>query len=330
MDYRTIPGTAIRISRIALGGWLTLGDALTLSTSLQLLHCAKDLGVNFFDLADVYGNGGAEQVVGQFLREIPRQDIVISSKVFWPTSDDPADRGLSRRHILQSIDRSLQRLGTDHLDLYFCHREDPSVPLVETISAMGELIAAGKVRAWGTSCWRPATLRQAHQLAAGLGVPPPRIEQPPYSLLERSIERDVLPACRDLSMAVAVWSPLAGGVLTGKYLNGTPTGSRAATSRWLERHLAPNHQKQVEIFASGCRRQNFDLAQAALAWVLASPGVDCAITGATSLAQLRNNIAASGLRLTTEQIEEFCGCFPALGTSTLRRILGKLLGRTTG
>lgn len=222
MDYRTIPGTAIRISRIALGGWLTLGDALTLSTSLQLLHCAKDLGVNFFDLADVYGNGGAEQVVGQFLREIPRQDIVISSKVFWPTSDDPADRGLSRRHILQSIDRSLQRLGTDHLDLYFCHREDPSVPLVETISAMGELIAAGKVRAWGTSCWRPATLRQAHQLAAGLGVPPPRIEQPPYSLLERSIERDVLPACRDLSMAVAVWSPLAGGVLTGKYLNGTP------------------------------------------------------------------------------------------------------------
>jgi aryl-alcohol dehydrogenase-like predicted oxidoreductase len=327
MDYRTIPGTEIRISRLALGGWLTLGDALAPATSLQLLHCAKELGVNFFDLADVYGNGGAERVVGQFLREVPRDTVIVSSKVFWPTSDDPADRGLSRQHIQRSIDRSLQRLGTDYLDLYFCHREDPTVPLAETVRAMGELVAAGKIRAWGTSCWRPATLRQAHQLAKQLGVASPRIEQPPYSLLERSIENDVLPACRKLGMAVAVWSPLAGGVLTGKYLAGTPAGSRAATSGWLERHLAPSRQQQVRAFVAECERQDCYPATAALAWALATAGVDCAITGATSSEQLRNNIAASDLRMTTEQLEALARCFPAPPTATVMRILRRLFGK---
>jgi len=327
MNYRTIAGTEISISRIALGGWLTLGDALAPATSLQLLHGARELGINFFDLADVYGNGGAERVVGQFLREVPRQQVVISSKVFWPTSDDPADRGLSRRHILQSIDRSLQRLGTDYLDIYFCHREDPTVPLAETIGAMGELIAAGKIRTWGTSCWRPANLRQAHKLARELGVDPPRIEQPPYNLLERSIENDVLPVCSSLGMAVAVWSPLAGGVLTGKYLGGTPAGSRAATSRWLERHLAPAHQQQVRNFAAVCQRQKCDMAMTALGWVLETPGVDCAITGATSLGQVRNNIVASDLRLSPELIKALGRCFPRPRTSTIKRILMRLLWR---
>ncbi len=148
MDPRTIPATDIAISPLALGGWLTLGGSLDDAVSLRLLRFAVDQGVTFLDLADVYSAGGAERVVGTFLRESRRTDLVVSSKVFWPTSDDPADRGLSRRHIHASIDRTLQRLGLDHLDLYFCHREDPATPLAETVQAMGDLVAAGKVRAW--------------------------------------------------------------------------------------------------------------------------------------------------------------------------------------
>ena len=316
MEKRAVPGTDLRLSCLALGGWLTLGDRLDDASSLRLLHAAVDGGIDFLDLADVYGAraGGAERVAGAFLREVGRDRVLISSKVFWPTSEQPEDRGLSRRHVHASIDRTLARLGTDHVDLYFCHREDPTVPLAETVEAMGDLVRAGKVRAWGTSCWRPATLRAAHALARAAGTEPPRVEQPEYSLLERGIERDVRPCCAELRMGLVAFSPLAGGVLTGKYLDGAPAGSRGASSSWNESYLRPAAVRAVTGFVRACRERQVEPAVAALAWVLHQPGVTAAICGATSVAQLRTNLAAAAFAPADgwQWVERFFPAHPSL------------------
>ncbi len=295
MEYREVPGTPLRLSSLAFGGWLTLGDRLDDATSMRLLDTAVAGGINFLDLADVYGNGGAERVVGEFLRANPGADVVVSSKVFWPTSDRAEDRGLSRRHIHASIDRTLQRLGREQLHVYFCHREDPTVPLAETVQAMGDLVVSGKIVAWGTSCWRAATLRAAHRLAAELHVPPPRLEQPRYSLLVRAIENDVVPCCRELGIGIVAWSPLAGGVLTGKYLDGMPPGSRGATSRWLDDYGSPRQRRAVSEFVAASRQRGIAPAAAALGWVMQQPGVTSAICGATSDVQMRDNLVAGEL-----------------------------------
>ncbi len=323
VQQHPIPGTDLRVSSLALGGWLTFGGSLSDAESLRILRVAVDAGITFLDLADVYAHGGAERVVGRFLRDTAAERLVVSSKVFWPTSDDPGDRGLSRRHIHASIDRTLQRLGRDSLDLYFCHREDPSVPLAETVQAMGDLVQAGKVRAWGTSCWRAATLRQAHQLAAQLGVPPPRVEQPPYNLFERWIERDIVPACRELGMALVVWSPLAGGALSGKYVDGRPAGSRGATSNWVDDYLRPDRVAAVRAFVALCAERRQAPAAVALAWAMQQPGIASAITGATSESQLCANLAAADLTLDAELRAALDGIFPPPRRSWWRRLLGR-------
>lgn len=290
-----VPGLGRTIAPIALGGWLTFGDRLDATTSLRLLRRAVDGGIDFLDVADVYADGDAERVVGRFLREAGRDRVVVASKVFWPTSERPEDRGLSRRHVHAAIDRTLLRLGCERVDLYFCHREDPSVPLAETVQAMGDLVRAGKVAAWGTSCWRPATLRRAHAVARALGVPGPAVEQPPYNLLERAIEGDVLPSCRSLGMGLVAFSPLAGGVLTGKYLATPPAGSRGATSDWVAQYRTERCRRAVAAFVAACRRRGLAPAPVALAWVASQAGVTAAITGATSEAQLAENLTALDL-----------------------------------
>lgn len=287
-----VPGLARPVGPIGFGGWLTLGGSLDQAASLRLLRHALDGGIDLFDLADVYADGGAERIVGAFLREVDRSRVAITSKVFWPTSPAPEDRGLSRRHIHASIDRSLQRLGLEHLDVYFCHREDPATPLAETVQAMGDLVRIGKALAWGTSCWRPQTLRRAHALARELGVAPPAVEQPQYSLLERSIEVDVAPACAQLGMPLLVWSPLAGGVLTGKYLEGVPAGSRGASSHWVEGFRSPAAMAAVRRFVAACRARDLAPAAVALAWAASRPGVGAALVGASAPAQLVANLDA--------------------------------------
>lgn len=321
MQLRPIPGTDLAISSLSLGGWLTFGGSLDDATSLRLLHRAAAAGINFLDLADVYAHGGAERVVGKFLREVDADRLVVSSKVFWPMSDDPGDRGLSRRHIHASIDRTLQRLGREQVDLYFCHREDPSVPLAETVQAMGDLVAAGKVRAWGTSCWQAKTLRDAHRLAAQLGVAPPRVEQPKYNLFERWIELDVVPACRELGIGIVVWSPLAGGALTGKYLDGKPAGSRAATSRWVDDYLTPERRTAVGEFRALCRELDRQPAAVALAWAMSQPGITSAIMGATSEAQLDANLAATEVALDASAIRRLDVIFAPPQRAWWKRLL---------
>lgn len=321
MQLRPIPATDLTISPLSLGGWLTFGGSLDDATSLRLLHRAVDAGVNFLDLADVYAHGGAERVVGRFLQETDAERLVVSSKVFWPMSDDPSDRGLSRRHIHASIDRTLQRLGRDHVDLYFCHREDPTVPLAETVQAMGDLVAAGKVRAWGTSCWRATTLREAHRLAARLGVAAPRIEQPKYNLFDRWIELDVVPACRELAMALVVWSPLAGGALSGKYLNGKPDGSRAATSRWVDDYLTADRLAAVRSFVALCAELGRSPAAMALAWAIAQPGITSAIMGATSERQLDDNLGAAEITLDAATLRRLDAIFAPPRRAWWKRLL---------
>lgn len=294
-DGRAVAGLGRTIAPIALGGWLTIGDRLDAPASLRLLRRAVDGGIDFLDVADVYADGEAERVVGRFLREAGRDRVTVASKVFWPTSDRPEDRGLSRRHVHAAIDRTLQRLGCDRVDLYFCHREDPTVPLAETVQAMGDLVRAGKVAAWGTSCWRPATLRRAHAVARALGVPGPAVEQPPFHLLDRAIEGDVLPLCRSLGMGLVAFSPLAGGVLTGKYLATPPAGSRGATTQWLAQYRAERCRTAVARFVAGCADRGLRPAPTALAWVASQAGVTAAISGATCEAQLAENLTALDL-----------------------------------
>ena len=327
VQTRPVPGTDLRLSILALGGWLTFGDRVPDAESMRILQAAVDGGVNFLDLADMYADGAAEQVVGRFVREVGRTRVAISSKVFWPTGPGPEDRGLSRRHIHAAIDRSLRNLGVDHLDLYFCHREDPQVPLAETVQAMGDLVAAGKVRAWGTSCWRPATLRAAHRLANELGVAPPRIEQPQYNLLQRHAEHDVIPCCQQLGMAVVAFSPLAGGVLTGKYLDGPPVGSRGHDTRWLDDYRTAAAERAVRGFVAACRERQLAPAAVALAWVMQRPGLTSAISGASSTNQLQSNLAAAATTLDGELLTALDALFPSGRRPWWRRVLRRLMRR---
>lgn len=290
-----VPGLGRAIAPLALGGWLTFGDRLDLPASLRLLHRAVEGGIDFLDVADVYAGGEAERIVGRFLGEVGRQRVVVASKVFWPTSERPEDRGLSRRHVHAAIEETLRRLATDHLDLYFCHREDPATPLAETVQAMGDLVRAGKVRAWGTSCWQPATLRRAHALARELGVPAPAVEQPRYNLLARGIEARIVPTCADLGMPLVVFSPLAGGVLTGKYQTAAPPGSRGERTDWLAEHRTPRCDQLVARFLRACAERGLAPAPVALAWAASRPGVAAAISGATTVGQLDENLTALAL-----------------------------------
>lgn len=225
MNYRKMGRTGLKISSVSIGGWLTLGGSVGSEDSARILRRAVDGGVNFIDLADVYSAGAAEQVAGAAIQGIDRSSLVLSSKVFGRMGDGPNERGLSRKHIIESCEASLRRLGTDYLDLYFCHRPDPETPLEETVRAMDDLVHRGKVHYWGTSVWPAELLDDAHDLCDRRGFYPPLVEQPQYSLLERGIEASVLPAARRLGMGLVVWSPLAGGLLTGKYDDGVPPGA---------------------------------------------------------------------------------------------------------
>ncbi len=311
MEYRKVGSSGLSVSAISLGGWLTIGASVNEESSAAIVRTAVDAGINFIDLADAYAKGGAEQTIGRILGQYRRSDLVISSKLFWPMRDNPNDKGLSRKHIMESIDRTLKNLGTDYLDIYFCHREDPETTLSETTRAMDDLVHRGKILYWGTSVWRPRTLRDVHAICDRRGLYRPIVEQPPYNLLERSIERKVLPAARNLGMGVVVWSPLAGGILTGKYLGGVPAGSRGATTRWLDEYLAPANTERVRRFVEIARRAGNEPAQLALAWILSQDGITSVITGATNPEQLKSNLKALEAPLSSDLKYEIEQIFPA-------------------
>ncbi len=310
MQYRRVGTSGLKVGAISLGGWITFGGTVDEPTTRRILATAVERGVNFIDLADAYARGGAERTVGRILPEYERSKLVLSSKLFWPMSDDPNDRGLSRKHIRESVERSLRNLGTDYLDLYFCHREDPETPLGETARAMDDLVRQGKILYWGTSVWSAANLRAVTELCQANGFVPPSVEQPQYSLLERGIEAEVLPAARELGMGLVVWSPLAGGMLTGKYDRGVPAGSRGATTRWLEPYLEEGVLTRLRSFSALARERGLEPSNLALAWLLEQPGISSVITGATRPEQLAQNLAALELELDGAARSRLAELFP--------------------
>ncbi|RMH72650.1 MAG: aldo/keto reductase [Gemmatimonadetes bacterium] len=303
MQYHHLGQCGTRVSQLSLGGWTTFGGSVKEHKLIKtILHAAFDAGVNFYDIADIYAKGESERAMGKVLRDFPRHELVISSKVYFPMSEDVNDRGLSRKHIMESIDKSLARIGTDYLDIYFCHRPDPHTPIEETVRAMDDLVHQGKILYWGASEWTGAQLECAHGIADKRNLYAPQVEQPQYSLLARyKFEKDLLPVVRSRGMGTVIWSPLASGVLTGKYDSGIPEDSRLARMDWLrdrlyqEDILSPVRQMKTIADELGCSR-----AQLALAWALAQEGVSSVIMGATKLEQLQENLGALAVNLSEE------------------------------
>ncbi|MBI5265681.1 MAG: aldo/keto reductase family protein [candidate division Zixibacteria bacterium] len=304
MNYRRVGRTGLKISEISLGAWLTYGGTVDQKRADKIIHRAVELGVNFIDISDIYARGSAEKVVGQAIAEMKRTDLVISSKLFWPMSDNPNDRGLSRKHIMESIRKSLSRIGIDYLDIYFCHRFDPETPIEETVRAMEDLVRAGDILYWGTSVWEPDQIDDAVTSAVRWHGYPPSVEQPKYHMLDRHIEDAIIPTCERHGMGLTVWSPLAQGLLTGKYNSGAPKDSRGATSKWMERDLTPENIAVARKLTDLAKELGISVSQLALAWVLRLPQISCAITGATSVEQLEENVAASGIALDSGALDK--------------------------
>jgi len=314
MQYRSLGRSGTKVSVFGLGGWTTFGGSVTDEQMVQtIITAAFEAGINFFDIADVYAKGESERAMGRVLKGFPRSELVISSKLFWPMSDDPNDRGLSRKHIMESVEKSLKRIGTDYLDIYFCHRFDTETSVEETVRAMDDLVHQGKVLYWGTSEWTGEQLRQAQVVADRRNLYLPQVEQPQYNLLARAkFEKDVAPTCHDLGMGVVVWSPLASGVLTGKYDNGVPPNSRLARIDWLrEGLLTAEKTEKVRAFGQIASRLGVSRTQLALAWVAANPVVSSVILGATRLEQLQENLGAMQVQIPETVKAEIEALFPA-------------------
>ncbi|MEZ5064690.1 MAG: aldo/keto reductase family protein [bacterium] len=307
MTYRRIGRSGLTVSEIGLGSWLTYGAGVDDRTSIACIRTALDAGVLFFDTADVYAGGEAERVLGRALSGIRRADLVIATKAYFPMSDNPNDRGLSRKHLHESLNASLTRLGTDYVDLFQCHRPDPTVPIAETVRAMDDLVRAGKTLYWGVSMWSAEQMAEAHRIAEATHAAPPISNQPPYSLVDRAIEASVLPWCREHGVGQVVFSPLAEGLLTGKYrADATPAGSRAAheqRGRFLRPMLTPENFARVERLAKIADEAGLPLARLALAWVLRDPGVASAIVGASHPEQVQENVKAAGVKLDASTLD---------------------------
>lgn len=302
MSYRSLGRCGLKLSSYSLGGWTTFGGTVKDFTSVRsILHLAYENGINFFDIADIYAKGDSERIMGSALKDFPRHELVISSKVFWPMSEDVNDKGLSRKHILESVNKSLQRIGTDYLDVYFCHRYDPETPVEETVRIMDDLIHHGKILYWGTSEWTAEQIQEAMDICDEGGYYKPQVEQPQFSLLAReAFETDVAPKATEHGMGIVTWSPLASGMLTGKYDSGVSDG-RLSRIDWLKEKFYTNENiSRVIDFKKIADQMECTRTQLALAWVNAQEPVSSVILGATSIEQLQENLGALKVKITPE------------------------------
>jgi voltage-dependent potassium channel beta subunit len=308
MRYRKLGAWGVKVSEVGLGSWLTYGGSVEDESAIACIHRAFELGVNFFDTANVYRRGAAEEVTGRALKAFPRDDYVLATKVYFPMDEGPNDRGLSRKHIMEQCHASLRRLDVDYIDLYQCHRPDPHTPLEETLRALDDLVTQGKVLYVGVSMWPAELLDEAHRLQHKLNLDPIVSNQPEYSMLHRDIEDDVLPISKQLAIGQVVYSPIAQGVLAGKYEPGgaAPQGTRAATAgdaEFMERFMRDDVLRAVRDLRPIAEELGISMAQMAVAWVLREPGVSSAIVGASRPEQVEENVAASGIELPPEALE---------------------------
>ncbi len=303
MNYRTLGQTGLKISTVGLGSWLTYGGPVDEQTACACVRAAFDAGVNFFDTADVYGGGRAELVLGKAIQSLPRNQIVVASKCRFRSWPGPLGAGLSRKHIVESVEASLRRLGVDYLDLYQTHYPDADTPVDETLRALDDLRAAGKVLAVGASNYYAHELAEAMLAAERAGVTPFQSLQQEYSMLFRVAEMFDLPFCRKHNIGVVTYSPLAEGVLTGKYKSVDKAPSGARMSRRTSPHLTDENLARVRKLRPVAKDKGCTVGQLAIAWVLANPALTCAITGASRPEQVAENAKAAELDLSAEDLE---------------------------
>lgn len=324
MKYRKLGNTGLFVSEIGYGSWLTFATQVDLDRAERIIRTALDLGINYIDTADVYAKGQAEELLGRVLPgSVRRQDYVLATKVYFPMGDGVNDRGLSRKHIFDSINDSLSRLRQEYVDIYYCHRYDENTPLVETIQAMQDLIHMGKIMHWGVSQWTADQIADASSKCKANGWIPPAVDQPIYSLLNRGIEERVLPVCANHGLGVAVFSPLAQGILTGKYSGGgIPDGSRGSIeslNMFMREHLSDEEVlSRVDRLAELGHECHLSAAQMALAALLQRREVDTLIVGASSPSQLQENVRASGVTLNPDLVDQVDELFPGPGSLQAR------------
>ncbi|OXM85407.1 aldo/keto reductase family protein [Paenibacillus rigui] len=309
MKYRRLGRSGLKVSEISLGSWLTYGGAIDKGQSEAIIDKAYELGINLFDTANVYELGAAEQVVGRALSKYPRATYVLATKVCVPMGDGPNERGLSRKHIVEQCEASLKRLGVDYIDLYQCHRYDPDTPLEETLRAMDDLITQGKVLYTGVSMWGAESLLDSVRTSQALNLHRIVSNQPQYNMLRRGIEKVLVPLCEREGIGQIVYSPLAQGMLTGKYKPGQPVPSDSRAADPEQNGAMAGFMKEellikVEKLAAIAGRNQLSMAQLALAWILRLTNVSSCIIGASRPEQVEHNVKASGVKLTTEDVQE--------------------------
>jgi len=318
MHYRRLGRSGLKVSEISLGTWLTFGNHIDENQAMGLVQAAYEHGVNFFDSADINANGKADEILGKAIAGLPRSELVLSNKVFYPTSSGPNGRGLSRKHIIESLHSTLRRLKTDYIDLYYCQRYDPDTPMDEVVRTMHALVQQGKILYWGTSEWEPFQVTQAYGVATELGLTPPTMEQPQYNMFTReNVELKLFPLCKEFGLGLTTWSPLHFGILSGKYNDGIQPGSRAARADmgWIRDHITPQRIDRVTQLTALATELGMTTAQLAIAWLLRRKEVSSVITGATRPEQLDENLVAGELHDslqedTLERIEEILGNIP--------------------
>ncbi len=313
MEYRRLGRSGLKVSLLSFGSWVTFANENQIETAKQAAEClsaAQEAGVNFFDNAEAYAGGESERVMGEAFRELgwKRNEYVVSTKLFWGLSNVPNMRNtLNRKYLSQAIDGSLERFGLDFVDLVYCHRADAKTPIEETVWAMSDMINQGKALYWGTSEWTADEIRSAYDIADKHHLHKPVMEQPQYNILHRGrVEKEYKRLYEDIGLGTTIWSPLASGLLTGKYLNGVPEGSRATLPgyEWLKKELTDEaRNKKVAELKAIADELDVSLAQFSLAWCAANPNVSSVITGASSAEQVRENMTALDvLPLLTEEI----------------------------
>lgn len=310
MEFRRLGKSGIKTSEIALGSWLTYGTVTEKEQSMACVRQAYDLGVNHFDCANVYGAAphAAEEVLGEALAAYPRESYIVTTKAFWPAGSGVNDRGLSRKHIFEQVDKSLRALKVDYVDIFYCHRFDPDTDLEETLRALDDLVAQGKVLYSGLSEWSADRIATGVRIQKELHLRKFAASQPVYNMFNRYIEPAIIPICEEAGIGQVVFSPLAQGVLTGKYKKGqeAPQGTRASTERvqnFVKGYLKDDLLTKVEQLEGVAKEAGLSLAQMALAWVLRMPGVSAALIGASRPEQVVENVKATGVKLDEETLQ---------------------------
>ena len=310
MKYRNLGKSGLKVSEIAVGSWMTaLQDSAAQDVAKSVIRLAYERGVNFFDCADAYSGGEAEKFLGKVLREYPRSSYVISSKVFFPTGPSANEWGLSRKHITENINRSLTNLGLDYIDIYYCHRFDPTTPMEETLRCLSDLVTQGKILYYGVSEeWGAARLEKAEAIIEKYNLHPLTVIQPQYNMIDRYIEHEIVNVCRTHGIGITPFSPLSQGLLTGKYKKGEPfpAGSRAThqADKQINKLLTDENLAKVEKLQKIADELNTTMSVLALAWILTKPCISSVITGASKPEQLETNLAASEFVLQEDALNE--------------------------